>query len=262
MNRLSAIYEMAMFFLILLYITVISVTYSGSNVLSHQQIRWIETGIIFYLSIEYLVRLYRAPQKWAFVRENIFDLIAIIPFDSWFQIARLMRVVRLLRIVKISKTIRGILNLSGLNFVFAFTVLIVTWGAISIYVLEKDTNPSINSFFDSIWWTVVTVTTVGYGDIYPVTTGGRFIASILMIVGIGLIGSITGSMAMYFSNLKQTDEEGKNGSDCDDDLETYIDSQLKTLPKLNEEELEHLLSSIRILHRKKINGNGFINNTP
>lgn len=251
MNRLSIIYEIFIFFLILFYLTVIIVSYSGSEILTQQQIKWIDYGFIFFFLIEYLVRLYLAPKKWTFVKENIFDLIAIIPFDSWFRVARLMRFIRLLRIVKVSKTIQGIFKSGGLNYVIAFTAIIMAWGSTSIYILEKGINPAINSFMDSVWWTIVTVTTVGYGDISPVTTGGRSIAGILMLVGIGLIGSITGSMAMYFSNLNQTIEGKNNYLDSKDDLMIYIDNQMMKIDQLNEDELEHLLSSIRILYKRK-----------
>lgn len=251
MSRLNIIYEVFIFFLILLYLTVIIVGYSGSEVLSRQEIKWLDYSLIVYFFIEYIVRLYLAPKKWVFVKRNIFDLIALIPFDAFFKIARLMRLIRLIRIMKFSKTIRGIFNSGGLSYVVAFTVLVMSWGSISVYVLEKGSNPSINSFSDSIWWSIVTVTTVGYGDISPVTEGGRIIAGILMLVGIGLIGSITGSMAIYFADLHNAGKPKEEKLDPNADLNMYINSQLGKIETLNEEELEHLLASIRVLYKKR-----------
>jgi voltage-gated potassium channel len=250
MNRFRIFYEIFSFFLILFYITLIIVSYSGSAVLTQQQVKGIDSGFVIYLMIEYLIRLYRAPQKGLFVKQNFFDLIAMIPFDYWFRVARLMRVLRLLRIIKLSKTIQGIFKSAGLKYVFAFAGLIMTWGTISFYILEKGTNPNINSMTDAIWWTFVTVTTVGYGDILPMTPGGRSIAVILMFVGIGLIGSITGTIAMYFTNLNQVVKEEKNHSDPNNELKTYIESQIIKIDQLNDDEIEHLLASIRILHDK------------
>lgn len=82
------------------------------------------------------------------------------------------------------------------------TVFIVFLGALGIMVVE----PGIGNFGDSIWWSVVTTTTVGYGDISPKSAGGRIIAGLLMLVGIGFLGMITGSIATYFvSRLSKTE---------------------------------------------------------
>lgn len=251
MNRFSIIYEVFIFFLLLLYLTVIIVGYSGSEVLSRQEIKWIDLSLSCYFLVEYLIRLYQAPQKWVFIKKNIFDLIAIIPFDTFFKVARLMRVIRLIRIMKFSKTIREIFKSGGLSYVVVFTVLVMAWGSVSVYILEKGENPSINSFSDALWWSIVTVTTVGYGDISPVTIGGRIIAGVLMLVGIGLIGSITGSMAIYFSELQHAVNPTNDEPVPDDDLTVYIHNQMMKIDQLNDKELEHLLESIRILYNKK-----------
>ncbi|MEI4768141.1 ion transporter [Psychrobacillus sp. FJAT-51614] len=257
MKNKSIIYEFIIFLFILLYLTIIVTSYSGSEILTPDQIKWADYIFIIYFSIEYVVRLYRAKDKKKFVKENIFDLIALIPFDALFKVARLMRLVRLIRIIKVSKTLQGIFKSGGLTNVFLFTLLIMSWGAASNYILEKGENPNINSLGDSIWWSIVTVSTVGYGDISPVTTGGRIIASILMLVGIGLIGSITGSMAIYFSNIEQTvDSEEDPLGNNEDELDTYIRKQLKKIDKLNEDEFDHLLKSIKVLYQKKNNVRG------
>ncbi|WP_144509799.1 potassium channel family protein [Bacillus sp. FJAT-22090] len=248
----SIIYEVFVFLLILLYLTIIIAGYTGSEILEAKQIKWIDYSFIVYFFIEYLVRLSFAADKWKFIKENIFDLIALIPFDAFFKVARLMRLLRLVRMMKISKTVQGIFKSGGLNYIFLFTFLVLTWGAASNFILEKGHNPNINSFLDSIWWAVVTVSTVGYGDISPVTMGGRIIAGILMLVGIGLIGSITGSMAMYFSNLERTVEKDDMPMEVDeDDFTPYITRRLAKIDTLDEEELEHLIASIRIRYKQK-----------
>ncbi|MDI2588888.1 ion transporter [Psychrobacillus sp. NEAU-3TGS] len=248
----SIIYEFFIFLLILLYLTITIAGYTGSEILEAKQIKWIDYSLIFYFFIEYIIRLTIASDKGKFVKENIFDLIAIIPLDAFFKVARLMRLVRLFRIMKVSKTLQGIFKSGGLNYVFAFTLIVLTWGATSNFILEKGHNQNINSFLDSIWWAVVTVSTVGYGDISPVTMGGRIIAGILMLVGIGLIGSITGSMAMYFSNLERTVErDNKAIEENEDDFVPYITRRLAKIDMLDEEEIEHLIDSIRIRHKKK-----------
>lgn len=101
MNR-AILYEGLIFFLTLSYLTIILVGTTSSPVLSPQQIRWIDMGFIFFFAVEYCIRLYRAPRKWVFVKENIFDLVAMLPFDAFFRAARLMRLIRLVRLLKLS----------------------------------------------------------------------------------------------------------------------------------------------------------------
>lgn len=253
MKKIAIIYEVFIFFLILFYLTVIVIGYAGSEVLSRQQIRWIDLGFIVYFLVEYLIRLYYSEHKKHFVQKNIFDLIALIPFDAYFRAFRLMRLIRLIRVVKLSKTVKEILKKGGLGYVFGFAALTIIWGSLSIFVLEKGLNPNIDGIIDALWWSVVTVTTVGYGDISPISTGGRVIASILMFVGIGLIGSITGSMAMYFSNLDSVmnGEDQQEEPKVRDDLATYVQSQISRIEKLSDAELEHVLASIKVLYQNK-----------
>lgn len=252
MKGFNIVYEFFIFLLILLYLSITITGFTGSEVLNTQQIKWIDYSFIFYFIIEYLVRLFIVNDKWKFVKDNVFDLIALIPLDAFFKVARLMRLVRLFRMMKVSKTLKGIFKSGGLNYVFAFTFLVLTWGAASNFILERGHNTNINSFFDSLWWAIVTVSTVGYGDISPVTAGGKIIAGILMLVGIGLIGSITGSMAMYFSNLDRTvDIEVQQVEVDEDEFIPYITRRLTKIDTLDEEEIEHLIASIRIRYKKK-----------
>lgn len=261
MKGIFILYEFFIFLLILLYLTIILVGYTGSELLTKEQVKWIDYSFIGYFTIEYIIRLYKSNKKGKFVKENIFDLIALIPFDAFFKVARLMRLVRLVRIMKVSKTLQGVFKAGGLTYVFIFTFFVMAWGAISNFLFEKGHNPSIKSVGDSFWWAMVTVSSVGYGDISPVTIGGRFVAAILMLVGIGLIGSITGSMAIYFSNIERTIQLVDDPLDHDeDDLHTYITKQVKKIDTLDEEGLEHLVHSLKVLHRKKEKtGNKMIN---
>jgi voltage-gated potassium channel len=77
------------------------------------------------------------------------------------------------------------------------------FGSIAILQVEQDPNSNIKTAEDSIWWAFVTITTVGYGDKYPVTTEGRIIAAFLMVAGVGLFGTFTGFIASWFMGDKQ-----------------------------------------------------------
>ena len=126
-----------------------------------------------------------------------------------FRIAKLLRLTKFSKVLKISKLfrlfgvstrmhkkIKGILNSNGLNYSLWFAMFIIFLGAIGIYITERDVT--VKSFQDAIWWSFVTSTTVGYGDISPSTHFGRFIAALLMLTGIGTIGMVTSSISVYF----------------------------------------------------------------
>jgi voltage-gated potassium channel len=87
------------------------------------------------------------------------------------------------------------------------TIVIVSLGAIGIFAVEREQNANIKSLADALWWAVVTTTTVGYGDVSPVTGEGRLIAVGLMVVGIGFIGIFTATITSFFLQPAQTSEE-------------------------------------------------------
>jgi len=149
---------------------------------------------------EYSIRFFAARERWTFVRSSLTDLIAIVPFDLLraFRLVRLLRVLQLLRGLSVLRRVgehsSGILRTNGLAYVLLGTVATIVGAGLLIRSLE----PGITSIGDGIWWSVVTATTVGYGDISPRTLEGRLVAIVLMLVGIGMIAMITGSIATYF----------------------------------------------------------------
>lgn len=174
--------------------------------------------IIYLIFVaDYFVRFFQARKKSSFFKDNILDLIAIIPFNSMFRIFRALKIARLARLAKMSKAVkaarfasvsargaRGLkrahrfFNTNGLKYVIFLTIIAILGASIGMMYFEKMT------FLDALWWSFVTATTVGYGDLSPVTGVGRVIAAILMIVGIGLISSLTSAITSFFIN--DTDE--------------------------------------------------------
>lgn len=164
---------------------------------------WVRTvNIVIWgvFVVDYVVRLALSTDRRTFVKRNVPDLVAILPLD-FFRVARLARLARLFRLVRVttvlwrtSSTVRGILSTNGLAQVLAVSGLTVLGGGLAIRTVE----PELGNFWDALWWAVVTSTTVGYGDLSPVDPVGRIIAAVLMLVGIGTIGMLTGSIATYF----------------------------------------------------------------
>lgn len=165
----------------------------------------IDTGICFYFLFDFFLRLYQAPNKWAFLRWGWIDLLASIPALDWFRLGQLVRVVRILRMVRSFRSIREFLHYlfrdranGTLAIVLLSAVLLMIFGAVAILYVERVPEANIKTPSDALWWAFVTITTVGYGDRFPVTTIGRLIAAVLMIAGVGLFGTFTGYVANFF----------------------------------------------------------------
>lgn len=159
--------------------------------------------IVFLL--DFFIRLFKAKNKLDFMKWGWIDLISSIPT---IYILRFGRAIRLIRLFKILRAFRSTKYL--VTFVFKkkaqgtflsvsiIAVLVVVFSAIAILQVETDPNSNIKTAEDALWWAYVTVTTVGYGDKFPITTEGRFIAAILMTTGVGLFGTFSGFIASWF----------------------------------------------------------------
>ena len=168
---------------------------------------WVFT-ILF--TIEYLMRIYAAPNRWKYMTSffGIVDFLAIapsyigifVPGTRHLLIIRILRILRIFRIFQMGHFVsEGSIMASALKaskikiLVFMVSIWIVAMllGAL-MYMVEADYNPNINNIPRGIYWAIVTLTTVGYGDIIPVTVAGRILASMVMILGYGIIAVPTG----------------------------------------------------------------------
>jgi voltage-gated potassium channel len=228
-----------LFDLILLGLILLSVflvmleTVKGFDVKYHHELIVLEWIITVFFTLEYILRIYttNTPRKYIFSFFGIIDLIAILPmYLSFFvvgsRVFSIIRALRLLRLFKIlnhpkftgqSLHLLKALNASrGKITVFLYFVLISTILIGSImYVVEGEEN-GFTSIPTSIYWTIVTLTTVGYGDISPATPLGQFIASLVMILGYGIIAVPTGIVTAEFAktNANKTEPEKNKCENC------------------------------------------------
>lgn len=222
-----------------------------------RQHRLLNLAILIVFAIDYFTRLLLAKDKKTFIKRHIPELIAIIPLDIIFQLARMVHLIRLVRLFRLfralvifrrfSGTFFGILRTNGLQYVILLTTGIALLGALGIQYLERDTG-QIQSFGYALWWSVVTITTVGYGDIAPITTGGRILAGLMMIAGIGFLGMLTGTIATYF--VDQVIKK-KTTSSLNDEVKDLIKSKVDALESLDEQELERLIELIKFHRQNK-----------
>lgn len=193
------------FLQLLILISVISFSIETLPGLTREQIvllHLIDTVLVFLFSIEYVLRVYTAkkPLKYIFSFWGILDLATILPFYLHLGFGtvsilgmRFLRIFRILRIMRYNRAIRHFnyaMNLAREELILfmVFITVMVYFSAVGIYFFEHPSQPEkFSSIFSSLWWSVCTLTTVGYGDIYPITTGGRIFTFFLLLVGLSII---------------------------------------------------------------------------
>lgn len=163
-------------------------------------------------ALEYVIKLWLAPSRWSFVRTHVLELVVIvIPFLRPLRVVRLVRLLRMVRVLTVAGNLwrrgRAILTHRGLHVVLlSVAVLVAICAGIEDALEAGAPGSSIHGYGDALWWAVVTVTTVGYGDDFPVTPAGRGVAVVLMLVGIGLVGVLTATIASYFLEQQKDDK--------------------------------------------------------
>ena len=185
-------------------------------------LRWVEVITIAIFTIEYLLRLFVAEKKLRFVFSffGIVDLIAILPFYvakgidlRSLRAFRLLRLFRAFKLLRYSKAIQRlhkaiILVREELVLFFCVALLLLFFSAVGIYYFESDVQPeSFASIFHSLWWAVATLTTVGYGDVYPITAGGKIFTFFVLMVGLGIVAVPCGILASALSEARRLDIE-------------------------------------------------------
>lgn len=164
-----------------------------------------DNAICFVFLLDFGLRFYRAESKLRFMRWGWIDLVSSIPTIDFMRAGRMLRLIRLLRILRAFRSTKHLVQhifkrrtQGALTAAAIIAVLMIIFSSIAILQVEDDPNSNIKTAEDAIWWAYVTITTVGYGDKFPVTTEGRFIAALLMTVGVGLFGTFTAYLASWF----------------------------------------------------------------
>jgi voltage-gated potassium channel len=192
---------LSVYVLISLLVSVIFELSEELNIL----LGYIDNFICIVFLVDFWIRFKKADNKLEFMKWGWIDLIASIHFLDFARAGRVIRLIRLVRVFRALKSTKLIYEhithnkkQSVLTSVALISILMIIFSSIAILQFEKDINSNIKTAEDAIWWSYVTITTVGYGDKYPITTEGRIIGAILMTTGVGIFGTFTALVSSWF----------------------------------------------------------------
>ena len=213
-DRFSAVVELPLTVLSLLWLPVLVLPYvmtlPGSVKITFEVVDYFVWAAF---AVEYLTRFYLAPDRRRFFSHNLIDLAVVV-----LPVLRPLRALRLLRLLDLGRVVVVLANFlqrarrlathRSVHYVLlAVVVVIFAASALVLNFEEHAKGSNIHDYGQALWWAIVTVTTVGYGTKFPVTPGGQGVAVVLMLVGIGLIGVLTATVASFF--VEQTAESDR-----------------------------------------------------
>lgn len=184
----------------------------------------IELCTVVIFTAEYLLRIYASESKVKFLTSffGIVDLVAILPFYLSIGIDlravrafRMLRLFRLLKLARYNSAVRRfhralMISKEEIVLFLSMTAILLYLSAVGIYFFENQAQPeNFKSVFHSLWWSVATLTTVGYGDIYPITTGGRVFTFFMLIIGLGIVSVPAGLVSSALSKAREIEDEQK-----------------------------------------------------
>ncbi len=213
-------FSLAVQALIVLSLVAVSIeTLPGLGSRVRSALHWFEAFTVAVFTIEYALRVFAAERKAAYVFSllGIVDLVAIAPFYLRLAVdLRSVRILRLFRLFRMFKLVRYTRAMQRFRRAFTdireelilyviATGFLLYLSSVGIYYFERDAQPeAFASVFHSLWWSVATFTTVGYGDIYPVTVGGKVFTFATLVLGLGIIAIPSGLLA---ASLTKTDRD-------------------------------------------------------
>ncbi len=195
----------------------------------------VDTAICFAFLADFFYKLVTAESKLAYLKWGWIDFLASIPAIGplrWGQCARFVRILRLLRGIRSIKHLVTYLMrrraASAFSTALFTSLLVVVFASVAVLEFERhETNANIQTAEDAMWWAFCTVTSVGYGDMYPISLSGRVVGAATMACGIAVFGIFTGFVASWFLAPQEAEQE--------DELEqircrlTVIEGHLSTL---------------------------------
>jgi voltage-gated potassium channel len=222
-TRAGKLFDVFIQFLIVLSLVSFSIeTLPDLKQSTISMLQALEVFSVTIFTIEYIARIFVASHKLKFIFSfyGLIDLFAIVPFYLTTGIDlrslrafRLLRLFRALKLVRYSSAIVRVKNATIIakeEFVLFLSVsaLLLYFSSVGIYYFENEAQPEVfTSIFTSLWWAVSTLTTVGYRDIYPITTGGRIFTFFILIIGLGLVSVPAGLISSALTKAREMENK-------------------------------------------------------
>jgi voltage-gated potassium channel len=182
--------------------------------------RFLADAITVFFALEFGVRFLATYDHRSYLRGHWIDAVTVIPALRGFRLLRLLRLLRLIRATRGLADAVGVLEyLAGdltIKSLFTIWFSVTVMASILFYIAESGENPNVNSLFDAGWWALVTATTVGYGDVFPVTVAGRFAGIVMMLVGIATFSALAGLIGTALQRRRAEAVAGMTQSDIEE----------------------------------------------
>jgi voltage-gated potassium channel len=203
-------------------------------------------AITIFFALEFAVRFLASYDHQAYLRGHWIDAVTVLPMLRGFRLLRLLRMLRLIRATRglansvgILEYLAGDITIKSL-FTLWFSVTIIA--SLLFYIAESGDNPNVDSLFDAGWWALVTATTVGYGDVYPVTVAGRLAGIVMMLVGIATFSALAGLIGSALQRRRAEIAAGMTEADIEEGDSVGMESgdpavRLRRLATLRDEGL-------------------------
>jgi voltage-gated potassium channel len=199
-ERHEVAWELAFAALAILFVALafVPVPPGSTELVVIEAVEWV---ITLTFAIEFFSRLGASFDRVAYLRNHWVDVISVIPPARWLRPFRLLRLLRLIRafagVARALGHVERLASHRGLIWLLAGWLAVMLLSSLALFAAEHGENAAVRSPLDAFWWGLTTMTTVGYGDVYPVTGEGRVAAAVLMILGIGLYSAITAIITSY-----------------------------------------------------------------
>lgn len=217
--------------------SVLDTTLTGTTRWWLELALWLTWGVFVF---DYVARLILARRRWRYVWRHWMDLLVIaLPMFRQLRVLRLITVLTVL-----NRQVRGDFRGRVVIYVAGATALVSFAAALAVLDAERShPDASITTFPDALWWTITTISTVGYGDHFPVTSEGRLVAASLMVAGIALLGTVTASIAAWFvEKLREVEESVEQAE--------RATQEVAGAERATEAELSEVLAELRLLRER------------
>jgi voltage-gated potassium channel len=226
-------------------------------------LRTFDLGVVVILALDYVARLRSSTNKRKFFLRHLYELPAMIPLfltgaadsTALLHYIRLIALFRIIRLYNIMSYIDG----SELIILATMSAICVIFGGFAVFIFEAPAPDSnIETLPDSMWWSIETITTVAYGEYYPVTPEGKVVASVMMFAAIAFLWTFVGALGSRFvakrvakrseTQVSTDDSDSDSPNSVADDTKTMVKKRIDRIGSLKEKDFETLITIIRTLY--------------